>query len=257
MKRFDGKCALVTGGTKGIGKACALQLAEEGAQLIITYSQDDQAATQTQRQIAALGARVTLFKVDLGSTVSLSEMWQQIAEAHASPDVLLLNAAYQRKATFAETEVDLLRKTCEVNILGNFHLAKLFIANCEHERKAGAIVVHSSNQGELVNPSGFAYALTKAALNHMVRHLAVACARSRIRVNGVILGWFDTEGERRFYTAEQIRSQAAKGILMGRAGEPEEAARLTVFLASEDASYITGSLMRDDGGFALAPDLST
>ena len=88
-------------------------------------------------------------------------------------------------------------------------------------------------------------------------HLAGALVRDNIRVNGVLLGWFDTDGERKFYSKEQIKEQAKSNIPMGRAGEPDEAARLTVFLASEESSYITGSMLRCDGGFMLAPDLGT
>jgi glucose 1-dehydrogenase len=257
MRRFEGQCVLITGGTKGIGKACAVQFAQEGARLLLTYAQDDRAAEQAREQLQGMAVQADVFKADMSRADTLTDLWKRICAQSLCPDVLILNAAYQRKATAAQTDLDLLRTTCEANILGNFHLAKLFIAGCERARKPGAIVVHSSNQGELVNPSGFAYALSKAALNHMVRHLAAAYVPSRIRVNGVILGWFDTEGERRFYSAEQIQQQAAKGIPMGRAGSPEEAARLTLFLASADSSYTTGSLMRCDGGFALAPDLST
>ena len=119
------------------------------------------------------------------------------------------------------------------------------------------VIVHGSGQGEFVNPTGFAYALSKAALHHMVRHLAVAWAKDQIRVNGVQLGWFNTEGEQRWTTEEEMKTQAAAGILMGRAGEPIEAARLALYLATDESSYMTGSIVCYDGGFALAPDLST
>jgi NAD(P)-dependent dehydrogenase (short-subunit alcohol dehydrogenase family) len=171
--------------------------------------------------------------------------------------VLILNAAFQRKARFEETDLALLEQTFRVNVLGNFELARLFIAERRASRRPGSIVVHSSNQADFVNPTGFAYALSKAALNHMVRHLARATVRDGIRVNGVLLGWFDTEGEHRFYGAEQVREQARTAVPLGRVGEPEEAAQLALYLAHEASAYMTGSLVRFDGGFALAPDLST
>jgi 3-oxoacyl-[acyl-carrier protein] reductase len=91
----------------------------------------------------------------------------------------------------------------------------------------------------------------------MVRHIARAVVKNKIRVNGVVLGWFNTEGERYFYSAEQIEEQARESVPMQRAGRPEEAANMAYFLASEQSSYMTGSLVRYDGGFALDPDLST
>jgi len=94
-------------------------------------------------------------------------------------------------------------------------------------------------------------------LNHMVRHIARAVVKDKIRVNGIVLGWFNTEGERHFYSAKQIEDQARETVPMQRAGKPEEAAEMSYFLSSEQSSYMTGSLVRVDGGFALDPDLST
>jgi NAD(P)-dependent dehydrogenase (short-subunit alcohol dehydrogenase family) len=169
----------------------------------------------------------------------------------------VLNAAFQKKATVRETDLDLMRKTFEVNVFGNYRLAALFADACKKKGQPGAIVVHSSNQSEFVNPTGFAYSLSKAALNQMVKHLAMAYVKDMVRVNGILLGWFDTEGERKFYSKEQIARQAALTVPSGRAGRPEEAAELTYFLGSERSSYCTGGLLRCDGGFALSPDLSS
>jgi NAD(P)-dependent dehydrogenase (short-subunit alcohol dehydrogenase family) len=251
MKRFANQRVLITGASQGIGRACVDLFTEEGAAVVGTWARDPQPAERTARETGA-----TLVQADLGDAASLDRLWEAHAGA-AGFDVLVLNAAYQKKARFAETDLPLLERTFQVNVLGNFHLAQRFIAARRAVGKPGTIVIHSSNQGEFVNPTGFAYSLSKAALNQMVRHLAQATVKDRIRVNGVVLGWFDTDGERKFYSAEQIREQAAGGIPMGRAGEPREAAKMTAFLAGDDSSYMTGSLVRLDGGFALAPDLGT
>ncbi len=256
MTRFTGQRILVTGGSQGIGRACCELFAREGAEVIINYSRNDEAALATESAIRGAGGRAGIAKADLGVAGDVERMWAA-AEAGGGVDVLVLNAAFQKKALPEDTDLALMEKTLRVNVVGNFDLAKRFIAARRRDGKPGAIVIHSSNQGEFVNPTGFAYALSKAALNHMVKHLARSVVRDRIRVNGVALGWFDTDGERKFYSSEQIQSQASASIPMGRAGDPLEAARMAAFLACDESSYMTGTLVRLDGGFALDPDLST
>ena len=223
--------------------------------MVGTWSRDAAAAARAEAALRSQQLDVRLVCADLGEPAAVEALWA--AHGGAGFDTLLLNAAYQKKASLEETDLGLLETTFRINVLGNFQLAALFIAERRRSGRAGSVIVHSSNQAEFVNPTGFAYSLSKAALNHMVRHLARATVKDRIRVNGVILGWFDTEGERQFYPAEQILSQAAVGIPMGRTGAAHEAADLAMFLASDTSSYMTGSLVRLDGGFALAPDLGT
>ena len=256
MARFTGKRVLITGGSQGIGRACAELIAAEGGEIVGSYIQDDAAARSAESAIRAAGGKATMIAADMGDPAAVEKLWSA-AEKSGGIDALILNAAFQKKARFEETDLELMEKTFRVNVTGNFQLAQLFIAARRNAKAPGSVVIHSSNQGEFVNPTGFAYGLSKAALNHMVHHLARAVVRDGIRVNGVVLGWFNTDGERKFYSAEQIQEQAKTGIPMGRAGDPQEAARMTAFLASDDSSYMTGSLVRFDGGFALAPDLST
>ena len=252
---FTDRRILITGASQGLGRACAERFAAGGASVVGTWQGDRAAAERAEADLRAQGHRVQLVESDLGNGAHSERLWAD--HGTAGFDVLVLNAAFQRKATVDETDPELLADTLNVNVVGNFRLAKRFIAERRAAGKPGTIVVHSSNQAEFVNPSGFAYALSKAALNHLVRHLARATVKDGIRVNGVVLGWFDTDGERRFYTAEQISTQAASGIPLGRAGRPAEAAELTAFLAGDSSSYMTGSLVRLDGGFALDPDLGT
>ena len=257
MKEFKNKRILITGAGKGIGRACAVRFASDGAEVIINYRSSSKDAGETLHRVREAGGTGKIIQGDIGNPDDVERVWEMACSGGAIPSVLVLNAAYQKKADFDDTDMGLLRQTLDVNIIGNFNLAKLFIKQCRELSLPGNIVVHSSNQGEFVNPTGFAYALSKAALNHMVKHMARATVKDKIRVNGILLGWFDTEGERLFYSEQQIREQAGKTIPMQRAGNPEEAANMTYFLASEKSSYMTGSLVRYDGGFALNPDLST
>lgn len=257
MKRLTGKSVLITGGSKGIGAACAKLFSAEGARVAINYASDKSAAEKTLGLINDNGSDARAYQADMGDIDTVSKMWAALLNDFGGIDTLVLNAAYQKKHVVDDTDLELLEMTYRVNVIGNFHVAKQFADHRRTIKKPGVVIVHGSGQGELVNPTGFAYGLSKAALHHMVRHLAVAWAKDQIRVNGVQLGWFNTEGERRWTTEQEMKIQAAAGILMGRAGEPIEAARLALYLASDDSSYMTGSIVCYDGGFALAPDLST
>ncbi len=257
MGEFNNKKILITGAGKGIGKACALRFAQDGAIIALNYLSATKEAAETKKKAEEAGGKALLIKGDMGLEDDVRRIWAEANADGIHPEVLILNAAYQKKFTFDETDAELLRRTFEVNIIGNFLLSRMFTDQCRSLSIPGKIIIHSSNQGEFVNPTAFAYALSKAALNHMVRHIARAVAKDNIRVNGVVLGWFDTEGERQFYSSEQISQQAAVTVPMKRAGDPSEAANLSYFLASRMSSYMTGSLVRYDGGFALDPDLST
>lgn len=257
MKQFKDKKILITGASKGIGRACAIRFAKDGATIIINYNSSKEDAEETLKQVIAAGGKGNIVKADMGKVEEVQQLWKSSIEDGLMPASLILNAAFQKKALVDDTDIELIRQTLEVNIIGNFALAKLFIDKCREISWQGSIVVHSSNQSEFVNPTGFAYGISKAALNHMVKHMARSTAKDNIRINAVLLGWFNTEGERKFHSAEKIEKDAFNTIPLRRIGKPEEAADISYFLASDASSYMTGSLVRLDGGFALDPDLTT
>jgi 3-oxoacyl-[acyl-carrier protein] reductase len=254
---FSGRHALVTGGTKGIGRACVRLFAECGATVTATYASDHRAADTLRRELDANGACHEIVRCDTGDHGAVGRLVSGLADGDRLPDILVCNAAYQRKASLRETDLPLLERTFRVNLFGNYLLIRDVADRLEAAGRGGAIIVNGSNQSAFVFPTGFAYSLSKAALDHLVRHCAYAYAKAGIRVNGIVLGWFDTDGERAFYSSERIARQAADSIPLGRAGNPEEAAGLIAYVASKHGAYITGSLLRIDGGFSLAPDTST
>jgi NAD(P)-dependent dehydrogenase (short-subunit alcohol dehydrogenase family) len=254
---FSGKHVLVTGGTKGIGRACVRLFAACGATVTATYASDEPAADALRRELDTARAGHEVLRCDTGDHDAVRRILARMDDDGRLPDVLVCNAAYQRKASLRETDLPLLEQTFRVNVFGNYLLIREVADRLEACGRGGAIIVNGSNQSAFVFPTGFAYSLSKAALDHLVRHCAYAYAKAGIRVNGIVLGWFDTEGERQFYSGEQIARQAAEGIPLGRAGNPAEAAQLIAYVAGEHGAYITGSLLRIDGGFSLAPDTST
>lgn len=254
---FSGRHILVTGGTKGIGRACVRLFAACGGIVTATYAADEGAADALRRELEPVGPSHEVLRCDTGDHDAVRRMVARLDDDDRLPEILVCNAAYQRKATLRETDLSLLEKTFQVNVFGNYLLIREIADRLEARGRGGAIIVSGSNQSRFVFPTGFAYSLSKAALDHLVRHSAFAYAKAGIRVNGILLGWFDTEGERAFYSGNQIARQAAEGIPLGRAGNPDEAARLIAYVASTHGAYITGSLLRIDGGFSLAPDTTT
>lgn len=256
MRDFDGKAVLITGGTKGIGKACALEFSSRGACVIMAYGSDGSAAESALGEVREQGGKGFLIQSDLSQPDGVDKLWDSILSNNLKPEILILNGAYQEKVPALDTDASLMQKTFQMNVFAGFLLAKACIKHWIGHKRKGVIVIHSSGQSTHVHPSAFAYSVSKAALDHMTRHLASVGAEHGIRVNGVNLGWFLTEGERAFYGETEMIRAARDSVPLGRIGDPREAAKFTAFLAGDDCSYMTGSMLTYDGGYSLHPDTS-
>jgi len=256
MKNFEGKTVLVTGGTKGIGKACALEFSSRGAFVVMAYGRDPSAASSALEELRGEGGEGILLQSNLAEPDGADRLWKSVCDAGQVPDILILNGAYQEKVLALDTDAELMQKTFQMNVFAGFLLAKACLKHWIEQGQKGVIVVHSSGQSTHVHQNAFAYAVSKAALDHMTRHLASVGAQHGIRVNGVNLGWFLTEGEKIFYEEKEMIRTAGESVPLGRIGDPREAAKFTAFLASEDCSYMTGSMLTYDGGYDLHPDTS-
>jgi len=168
-------------------------------------------------------------------------------------DILICNAAYEEKVTFLDTDEALMRRTLDVNVFANYQLVQAVGRNMiEHDIK-GRIVIATSPHGTLVFPDAFAYDVSKAALNHMTRSMALPLLRHGIRVNAVDIGWTVTPGERRFTTEAEQYELSKRVVPTGRPAQPDEMAAVFEFLCSDESSYIAGSIVLADGGYCLAP----
>jgi glucose 1-dehydrogenase len=252
---FTGKRALITGGTQGVGKAIAQRLARQGAAVYLNYAQNDQAAEETLGQFSRAGYAAELCKADLGMPAAVEVMLGFIHQ-NGPLDLLVCNAAYQEKKGFFETDLALIQRTLDINILGNFQI----IQNVAREMIAaggkGKMVMCSSGHGTMVFKNAFAYDVSKAALNHFMRGAALALIEHEIRLNAVDIGWTHTPGERRWFS-EEVQNQLSRSIPIGRAAQADEIAAIIEFLLSDQASYVVGSLYTVDGGFFLRPNPST
>jgi glucose 1-dehydrogenase len=252
---FAGKRALITGGTQGIGKAIALRLGRQGAELILTYLGDDQIPLQTQREFQDLNIKVQIFRADMGDPAALGGMLDQVHRS-GPVDILVCNASHQEKKGFLQTDLALLNQTLGVNIVGNFIVLQRVARELIAAGKAGRVVICSSGHADLVFQDTFAYDVSKAALNHFMRCTALELISFNIRINAVVIGWTHTPGERRWFTEEQ-QTELSKSIPIGRAAQPDEIAPVLEFLLSDQAAYVAGSFYPVDGGFNLRPNSST
>jgi glucose 1-dehydrogenase len=249
---FFGKRALVTGGTQGIGRAIAWRLASKGAQVVLNYSNNDNAAALTLKEFEDAGFNVSVEKADIGDSQARSKM---LANIHAAGpiDLLVCNAAYQKRVGFFEAGEEVLRRTLEVNISGNFHIIQEVARHQIAGKRQGRIVLCSSGHGVHVFKDTLAYDVSKAALNHLMRCAALELIPHNIRVNAVDIGWTHTPGERRWHSEEE-QNRISRTIPIGRSAQADEIAAVLEFLLSDRSSYVAGSLYLADGGFALRPN---
>lgn len=250
MKLCD-RVAIVTGASRGIGRATALELARNGADVAVNFAKHGDEALDVVREIERLGRRAIAFQADVGDRRQVEGMFEEAIRAFGRLDILVNNAAFSIRKPLLELEVEDVERTWAVSLWGVFHCSQL-AARRMVEQGGGNIVVISSVHASRPYLNASAYNAAKAAINHMARTWAAELSQHRIRVNIIEPGWTDTPGERRFNTEEEIQAGGSK-VPIGRLARPEEIARGVLFLVSEeDSSYITGSCLRIDGGFALA-----
>jgi glucose 1-dehydrogenase len=252
---FKGKRALITGGTQGIGKAIAERLARQGAMVYLNYSRNEQAARETFDQFHEAGFGAELCKADLGAPDAVEAILNQIHQK-GPLDLLVCNAAYQEKKGFFETDLALIRRTLDINILANFQIIQRVAREMIALGRKGRMVMCSSGHGTMAFKGTFAYDVSKAALNHFMRCSALELIEHGIRLNAADIGWTHTPGERRWFSEEE-QNRLSRSIPIGRAAQADEIAAVIEFLLSDQASYVVGSLYTADGGFVLRPNPST
>lgn len=189
---FVGKRALITGGTQGIGKAIARRLGEQGTFLYLNYAQNDEAAKETLAEFQSRHFTAELCKADLGSSEAVDRM---LTEIHRSGplDLLVCNAAYQEKNKgLFGTDLYTMTRTIGINVLGNFHLIQAVASEVVAARRGGSMVIASSGHGSMAFKGTFAYDVSKAALNHLMRAAALDLIEHGIRLNAVEIGWVHT-----------------------------------------------------------------
>ena len=255
MKRFDGKVALVTGSSLGIGRGIALCLAQEGADVVVNYRSHRADAEAVAAEVETMGGQA-----DVADREAVGAMIAGAVSHFGKLDVAVANAALSIREPVLEATWENLEKTFQVTQFGVLHTCQLAAQQMAKQplngRSRGKIVVISSIHAEMAFPLSTAYNMAKAGINHMARTMAAELAEHRINVNVVNPGWIDTPGERKYFSEDEITS-AGQHIPWGRIGLPEDIGKAVAYLASDDADYATGSVLRVDGGFMLGLTLST
>ena len=243
-----GKVALVTGAGRGIGKGCAMQLARRGADVIINDRPGSLDLEATADEIRLLGRTCRAIEADVFSRSGCERLLNAALEAFPRIDILVSNPAYSRRAPFLEYSPEEFEQTIKGTLTSGFHMSQLVARHLVARGGGGKIVFISSVQAELPIGLCVAYGAAKAGLNHMMRSIAVELAPHRINVNAIEPGWIDTPGEHVSFSDETM-ANAGRTLPWGRLGLPEDIGHAAAFLASDDADYITGTVLPVDGGF--------
>lgn len=240
--------AIVTGGSRGIGRAVAVRLAKDGMNLVINYRGNSAAAEETERMCRELGAEVLLVQGDVSRAEDCEKLAAQAKEAFGRVDVLVNNAGITRDGLLARMTEEDFRAVLDVNLVGPWNMMKA-VNRIMMKQRYGRIVNLSSVTGLMGNMGQTNYAAAKAGILGMTKSYAREVAGRGITVNAVAPGFIDTDMTEAM--PEGAKDKIITGIPVGRTGKPEDVAEAVAFLASEQAGYITGEVLRVDGGMAM------
>lgn len=248
--RLAGKVAVITGASSGIGRAAAVAFAREGAAVALG-SRDQQQGTEVALSIESDGGRATFRTTDVSRPEDVDALVQDAKRDFGRVDVLYANAGVLESGTAPETSLETWTRIIEVNLAGQFHLAKFGIPALI-EAGGGAIIFTGSELGLVGASECVAYCAAKGGVVNMTRAVAIDCAPHGIRVNCLCPGPIRTNMIERFFAEapdrEATERRQVEPVLLKRLGEPDEIARAAVYLASDESSYVTGSVHVVDGG---------
>lgn len=246
MSNLTGKVALVTGASRGIGKAIAKELASNGASVIINYSSDDNGALNTLEEIKSIGGFAKIIKKDISNSTNCEELINEIISAFGKIDILINNAAKSEVGLFMDMDNEKLIKLINTNLLAPLYLSKSAVKFMS-SKGSGNIINISSIWGEAGASCEVAYSTTKGGVNLFTKSLAKEVAPFGIRVNAIAPGVINTDMNS-FLTIEEKQGLIDE-IPMNRFGEANEIAKAVLFLCKDDCKYLTGQIIRIDGGF--------
>ena len=260
-ERFKGNTVLVTGAATGIGRAVAVRFASEAANVAVNYLNQPEEVAETIAQCEAAyrdagveGAAAKPFQADVSAADQVAAMVASVVETFGRLDILVNNAGVQTPSPSHETEVDAFDWVLAVNLRGAFLCARSAIAHFL-ERGGGGVVLNNSSVHEIIPKPGYlSYSISKGGMENMTRTLALEYADRGIRVNAVGPGAIVTPINSAWIDDAEKRAAVESRIPMGRAGAPEEIAAVFAFLASDEASYITGQTIFACGGLTLFPE---
>jgi 3-oxoacyl-[acyl-carrier protein] reductase len=245
---LHGKIALVTGASRGIGKAIALALAEAGADVVVNYAGSEQLAVETSAQIEAMGRRSYVVKANVGNSAEVDAMVQGVLETYGALDILVNNAGITRDQLLMRMKEEDFDEVININLKGVFNCIKA-VTRPMMKQRSGKIINISSVVASLGNAGQANYVAAKAGVIGLTKSTARELASRGINVNAVAPGFIDTDMTGKLN--DEIKETLMKQIPLGRFGQPQDIAKLVLFLASDESSYMTGQTLHVDGGMYM------
>jgi NAD(P)-dependent dehydrogenase (short-subunit alcohol dehydrogenase family) len=248
--KLQNRCVVVTGAGSGIGRACALQCAKEGANIVVADI-NEKGAAATVKQIQDAGGNAFAYKVDVANPASVVLLVEATIQQYGKINALINSAAIQVNKTIEDTSFEEWNTQMSINVGGIFLCSKHFLPHLKATK--GNIVSLSSVNAYFAEPTCAAYCATKAAIIGLTKAMAIDHGHEGVRVNCICPGYIDTGLAEGYFQSQadpaQARADAGKLHALRRVGKAEEVAKVAVFLASDDASFVTGSAYVVDGGF--------
>ena len=250
MGKLDGKVAIVTGGTRGIGKAVALAYAGEGADVAINYTRSADAAVAIVDQIEKMGRKGLAFKVDVASGKEVKDMVDQVVKELGRVDILVNNAGISQPAMLYKMTEEQWDRVVDVHMKGTFNAIQA-VSHPMMAQESGKIINVTSTAGLVGTIGQINYSAAKGGIVIITKSAARELARKKINVNCISLGVVETDMTKKLQEDQKLREIYESRILLGRYGKTEDVTPAFVFLASSDSDYITGQVLSVDGGTVL------
>lgn len=244
--RFEDKVVLVTGASRGIGRATALAFAKEGAKVIVNFNKAEKEANDVVKEISKLGSDSMAIKCDVSKEDEVKKMFSETIKRFGKIDVLVNNAGIVYDVPLFEKTVEQWNKTLRVNLIGTFLCSKYAAPYLKKQKAASIVNISSTNGIDTLSTESADYDASKSGVISLTKNLATELAPD-VRVNCVAPGWVNTDINKDL--PKDYISEVTKRIFMKRFAKPEEIAKAVLFLASEDASFITGTTLVVDGGY--------
>ena len=242
---LENKVALVTGAGRGIGRAIAIALAKEGAEVIVNYNGSEERAKEVKQTIEENGGKASVYKCNVSDFEACETMIKDVVKEYGHLDILVNNAGITRDGLIMKMKEEDFDAVLNVNLKGTFNTIRHSVRQMLKQR-CGKIINISSVSGILGNAGQANYAASKAGVIGLTKTMARELGSRGITVNAIAPGFVDTEMTE--VLSEELKENACKQIILGRFGKPEDIANAAVFLASDKADYITGQVISVDGG---------
>lgn len=250
MGELDGKIALVTGGSRGIGRAIAVGLGRQGARVVINYTANEAAAAEAAAAVTAAGGTATTKRFDVADPAAVDAAIKEIVTAEGALHILVNNAGVAVNTLVLGAKDADWKRAIDVNLNGTFHCTRAALRALMKAKESGRIINITSITGEVGSAGQAPYVAAKAGVIGLTKTLAKEYASRGITVNAVSPGYIDTD-----MTASELpearRAELMKQIPLGRVGRPEEVAAAVCYLAGSGAAYVTGQVLRVNGGLFM------